>query len=87
MSLGEQEIQNRGRSSSKKLYSEKKVAKGLTSAQEEYKEKFKNQLTFADNIYGIPLQAFHTTISQEENEEAAGYALGKAIEKERDRVR
>ena len=43
--------------------------------------KIKNQLTFADNIYGTPLQVFHTTISQGEKEEAANDAIDKAIEK------
>jgi len=64
-----------------KLYSEKEVAKDLTPAQKEYRENFKSQLTFADNIYGIPLQAFCPRISQKEKEEAATYALEKATER------
>ena len=54
--------------------------KDLTPEQQAYREKFKSQFLYEENISGIPLQAFFPRFFKEEKEEAAQYALVEATE-------
>ena len=56
--------------------------KDLTPEQQAYREKFKKQFLYEENISGIPLQAFFPRFSEEEKEDAEQYALVNAMERQ-----